>query len=858
MAHWHRCLNTIRNALRGYRQRPSVRFFRPQVENLERRVALSVLYNENVSGDLPGNPATPTPLTLVAGTNSIIGNVTGGSDTQDWVTLHVPSGLTLSSLILASYVSNDLQGFIGVQKGTSFVGDSFSASSYLGYAHFGTGATNGSLPPTNLVGDDLLPIMGNTTLAAGSQGFTPPLPSGDYTFLIQQFGLTTAYQLDFITTRSAPAPGDLTIGASHVGSFRRGDPGVTYTLSVSNAGNGPTTGLVHVSDTLPTGLAPTAADSGTINGWSVSTNGQTITATRSDALASGASYPALTLTVSVANDAPTSVTNTVVVSGGGETNTANDSASDPTTIVDAADLTITKSHTGSFRQGDTAYTYTLTVANVGPGPTTSLVTVTDILPAGLTPTAADTGTISGWSVSVSGQTITATRSDLLAAGGNYPPLAVVVAVAPLAAPSVTNNATVAGGGELNTANDSASDPTTIIQVADLIIASTHAGTFHAGDTSDSYTITVSNSGLGPTDASTVTVIDTLPLGLTPTSANSGVINGWTVSVGGQKVAATRNDVLDSGASYPALAITVNVAADVAPLVINTVAVAGGGELNTANDTASDPTATTSAPDLTITKSHTATFRQGDSADTYTLTVNNIGPAPTVGTITLTDTLPTGLQPTPADSGTIAGWNVSFSGQTVTASRSDALASGAGYPSLTLTVSVAGDAPASLTNTAIVAGGGELNTTNDSAQDVTTIAQAADLTISVSHAGNLTGGTTGAYTITVTNSGRGATTAPVTVIDTLPAGLTYAGPTVVNGWTISVSGRTVTATRSDALASGASYPALTLNVNAAPLAQGTVTNSVAVSGGGEVIFGNDVATDVTTILVSETIRRRRGA
>ena len=54
--------------------------------------------------------------------------------------------------------------------------------------------------------------------------------------------------------------------------------------------------------------------------------------TRSDALAAGSSYPAITLTVNVSGTAAASVTNTVTVSGGGETNTGNDQASDPTTI----------------------------------------------------------------------------------------------------------------------------------------------------------------------------------------------------------------------------------------------------------------------------------------------------------------------------------------------------------------------------------------------------------------------------------------------------------------------------------------------------------------------------------------------
>ena len=40
----------------------------------------------------------------------------------------------------------------------------------------------------------------------------------------------------------------------------------------------------------------------------------------------------ITVTVNVANNAPASVTNSVTVSGGGQTNTANDTATDPTTI----------------------------------------------------------------------------------------------------------------------------------------------------------------------------------------------------------------------------------------------------------------------------------------------------------------------------------------------------------------------------------------------------------------------------------------------------------------------------------------------------------------------------------------------
>jgi uncharacterized repeat protein (TIGR01451 family) len=559
---------------------------RPCLEVLEQRLVPSVLYDEAVSGDLSNNQAAPTPLTLALGTNSVKGTVGGATGSQDWLTVHVPSGKVLSSLVLATYVSSDSQGFMGVQAGTSFVGNPGTASPYLGYAHYGTGATNGSLPPTDLRGADLLPIMGNTSLAAGSQGFTPPLTGSDYTFLIQQLGASTTYQFDFVVS-DPPVP-DLVIAKSHTGSFRQGDPSDSYTVVVTNSGTGATSGTVTATDTLPTGLTPTAANSGTVNGWSVSRNGQTVTATRSDALASGAHYPDLPIVVAVAADAPASVTNTATVSGGGETNTANDSADDPTTITQVADLVVAKSHADTFTQGDASHTYKVVVSNSGPGPTSGTVTVTDTLPTGLTPTADNSGTVNGWTYSVNGRTITATRGDALASGDHYPDLVLTVAVAANAPASVTNTATVSGGGELNTANDRADDPTTIVQVADLVITKSHAGDFTQGDATDTYKVVVSNSGPGPTSG-TVTVTDTLPTGLTPTADNSGTVNGWTYSVNGRTITATRGDALASGDHYPDLVLTVAVAADAPASVTNTATVSGGGELNTANDTADDPT-----------------------------------------------------------------------------------------------------------------------------------------------------------------------------------------------------------------------------------------------------------------------------
>ena len=118
---------------------------------------------------------------------------------------------------------------------------------------------------------------------------------------------------------------DLTAASTHSGNFMQADAGDTYTLTVSNAGTTATSGAVTLTDALPSGLTATALSG---SGWTC--NLSTLTATRSDALAAGSSYPPVTLTVNVAYNAPASVTNSVSVSGGGESNTANNTGGDAT------------------------------------------------------------------------------------------------------------------------------------------------------------------------------------------------------------------------------------------------------------------------------------------------------------------------------------------------------------------------------------------------------------------------------------------------------------------------------------------------------------------------------------------------
>jgi uncharacterized repeat protein (TIGR01451 family) len=248
----------------------------------------------------------------------------------------------------------------------------------------------------------------------------------------------------------------LSVALSHSGSFAQGQRAAFYAATVSNtATGGPTNGNVTVTEILPSGLALVSMAG---VGWTCPDSGTVCT--RGDVLAAGMSYPAIIITVSVAGNAPSPQMNSLSVSVDGS---AAAIATDSTIVTATPDLTITKSHTGNFAQGQTGATYTITVSNSGTGPSNATVTVTETVPSGLTLVAMSGN---GWTCATGGTTCT--RSGALAAGASYPGITATVNVSATAPAIVINTATVSGGGETNTANDQATDATTI--------TSTSAGT----------------------------------------------------------------------------------------------------------------------------------------------------------------------------------------------------------------------------------------------------------------------------------------------------------------------------------------------------------------------------------------------
>jgi uncharacterized repeat protein (TIGR01451 family) len=353
---------------------------------------------------------------------------------------------------------------------------------------------------------------------------------------------------------TGPSAPDLAVTVSHSGNFAQGDTGDIYTIIVTNVGAAASSGTVTVADTLPAGLTATAI-SGT--GWDA--NLTTLTCTRFEALAAGAAYPSITVTVDISASAPARVTNSVAVSGGGESNTANNVGTDPTTItVVAAPAVTTGTATGV---GTSTAILNGTVNPNG-------LSTTAQFQYGLTTAYGSTNAVAGPLTGTTAQAVNASLTGL--------------------SPGMTYHFRVSATNALGAANGSDATFTTTALVPDLTIAMTHAGNFTQGDTADTYTIIVTNTGTAASSG-TVTVTDAPPSGLTTTSMSG---TGW--SYNSSAATCTRSDALAAGAAYPAITVTVSVSASAPGSVTNVATVSGGGETNPANNSASDPTTINSA------------------------------------------------------------------------------------------------------------------------------------------------------------------------------------------------------------------------------------------------------------------------
>jgi uncharacterized repeat protein (TIGR01451 family) len=726
-----------------------------------------------------------------------------------------------------AYVPGSMQVSAGANAGAKTDAASDDQCEYVASTpkitcRLGTGAN-----ATN--GGTLDPLTGTTSVKFRVQ-LNAVVPDGttiSNTATVSYRARTVVQDLTATTnlTAAATGPTDLGLTKAHTGNFSQGQQNAEYRLTVSNAG-ATTSAPFQVVDTLPAGMSFL---SGAGVGWACSAAGQIVTCNNNNSvpLAGGATN-VLTLSVNVSSTAGTPLVNTATASGGGEApaQSANNDANDSTIVSPRSDLTITKTHTGNFAQGATGRTYTIVVTNSGGATNTGTTTVTDSLPAGLTATALAG---SGWTCTLA--TLTCTRADNLNAGASYAAITLTVTVGATTLGPLDNVAQVSGGSEVNTTNNTATDTTNITpSTADLVVAKTHSGNFAQSQTDAQYTLTVTNSGLAASTTATISVVDTPPAGMTVT-AMSGT--GWTCTVATRTC--TRASPLNSLASFPPIVVTVSVAANAGSPLINSATVSGGGEpaANNTNNTAADPTIVTPLPDLTVAKSHSGNFTQGQLGAQYSITVTNAGFAATSSSYSVIDTLPAGMT---FVSGSGANYACGATGQVVTCANNNlAPLAAAGTSVVTLTVNVSPNATATLVNSVSVSGGGEVITTNNSASDSTTINPYVGISVVKSFAvANVNAGAPAQLTITLGNTSGGPLTLTSAFVDSLPTttvtspaggAMVVASPNGLGGTCSGVTAAAGSATITTA--SGSVVPAggCTIVVNVSAPSSGTYTNTI---------------------------------
>lgn len=288
---------------------------------------------------------------------------------------------------------------------------------------------------------------------------------------------------------------------------------ITYTIVVSNAGPSDATGVV-VADTLPAGLTLIPGASTPTVSRTTDSDGTTQLTAPIGELASGASTT-ITVVATVDADALGSLINRASVSGFEiDVDTTNNEAASQSIVEPRIDLAITKSDDGNdlpLTPGDTV-TYFLVVTNSGPSLASGIV-VTDMLPAGLTFVEAGSTTPSDVTPASDGTTLLRFEVNPLASG-EANAVTVVASVDSNALGTLINTASVSGDEvENDSTNNTATAETVVEPRIDLTITKTDDDndlTITPGDTI-TYTVLVANNG--PSNATGVEVVETLPPGL---------------------------------------------------------------------------------------------------------------------------------------------------------------------------------------------------------------------------------------------------------------------------------------------------------------------------------------------------------
>jgi len=290
------------------------------------------------------------------------------------------------------------------------------------------------------------------------------------------------------------------------------------------------------------------------------------------------------------------------------------------------DLQIVKSHTGLFSLGSSGGSFNLTVSNVGTGGVTGAISVTDTLPAGLTPVSATTPGGSGWNAcTIIGQAVSCTHPNPnpgLASGASLQSITITVNVGIAASPSVTNTANLSNGNDANASNNQFSDTITVAAPDLTLTKSDDSGSVGTVGLPFNWSLTVANPGtLSATFTSGQIILrDPLPASASYASLTLGsfvnITNPANISCsidGSRVLTCTANGASVSlGPTNGSFTLTLQVTPSPAGTLVNSAVVDPDDHVTESNEgnntgsdsvTVSDPTPT---PTQTFTPTATAT------------------------------------------------------------------------------------------------------------------------------------------------------------------------------------------------------------------------------------------------------------
>ena len=617
---------------------------------------------------------------------------------------------------------------------------------------------------------------------------------------------------------------DLAIDKTGSGPFVAGQD-ATYLLTVQNHGPSNTVGPIVMTDAVPAGTTFVSADG---PGWDCAQAAGQVTCTRAAGLAAGDSAPQITLVVAVDPDRTAPVTNTARVDGPSPDPVPGNNTDTVTrTPGQEADLAIAKSSPGDFIPGQQG-TYRFRIHNFGPSFADAPVRITDTLPAGLT-FAGFTSVTPGWTCSAAGQDVTCTLAGRFADGATAS-VEIAVDIDPDQVGDIVNTAHVSSPTtDPDPSNNTDDDNTASVVNVDLAIAKSHVGPVVAGQRV-TYTLAVRNNG--PSSAAgPITVHDALPAGMTFVSAGG---TDWTCTGSGRTADCTRVAGLAAGTAAPDITLVAAVAPDAGPATVVNIADVSGPDtdVDPDNNTDHDPTVIGDTANISLTKTTTGDnpVHAGDTT-VFTIVVHNDGPSD-ADAVTMTDQLPAGLSLVSVSGD---GWTCTRA-TTIQCGR-DTVAAGADAPPIVVTVRVASGVPdgTTITNTADAStstpGDDPADNTDDATVDVQT---AADLTLQKTHPrGVVHAGDQVTFDLAVSNDGPSDALSPITVVDQLPVGMTYASS--AGSWSCDAAapdgaGQQVTCTLngSDSLLAGTDAPPLHITVQTdASLDPGTLANRATV-------------------------------